>query len=525
MRYPVAALLVPLLVSPMAWAAPADVIIAGGTVYTGADAPPATADVVIAGDKIVYVGPDAARRFEARQTFAAKGKIVAPGFIDGHAHPDTYLHSADAAQRTAPPWLFQGATTLIVGVDGNGTPDISDMAASYGTNGIGPNVAPYVGFGTIRQRVLKFDDRDPTPAELDQERALAARGMCQGAIGLSSGLFYSPQSYAKTEEVIAVAREAAKRGGIYDTHQRDESSYSIGLLASVAETLRIGREAGLPVHFSHIKAAGVDVEGKAPEVIAAINAARAQGMEVTANQYTWTAASTGISAALMPRWAEAGGREAILKRFEDPTQLAKIRTEARDNLRRRGGPESLLLIASNQEWTGKTLAQMAAIWMVEPVDAAIRVIKSSANGGSIASFNMIESDVQAFMRQPWLVTSTDGGANHPRTSATYPRKFQKYVKEDKVISVLEFIRSSTGRAADIYRLDRRGYLREGYFADVIVFDPDTYNSKADYVHPMVLAEGMQAVFINGKAAIADGKATGALAGRVLLRTPPAGTCP
>lgn len=504
--------------------APADFIITGGTVYTGADQAPTTSDVVIVGDKIAFIGPNAASRYDAKKTINAKGKIVSPGFIDGHAHAEDNLEAADAKTRVNDAWLYQGVTTVLIGVDGNGTPDISDQAAKYGKAGIGSNAVPYVGFGEIRRRILKSEDRAPTAAELEQMKALVVRGMCQGAIGFSTGLFYSPQFYAKTEEVIELAKEAAKRGGLYDTHQRDESSYSTGLMASVAEVIRIGREAQMPVHFTHLKALGPDVQGKAPEVIAAINAARAQGIEVTANQYPWSASGTGVQPSLIPRWAEDGGRAALLKRFEDPTQLEKIRTEMRDNLRRRGGPESMLLISSNQEWTGLTLGQIAAKWKVEPIDAGIRIIKTGQEGGSVASFNMSEKDIIAFMRQPWIITSSDGGGNHPRTVASYQRKYEKYVKTDKAISEAEFIRSSTGRSADIYKLENRGYLRVGYFADVTVFDPNNYKQKADYVNSKVLSEGVDTVLINGKAAMLDGKATGELAGRVILRRPPAGTC-
>lgn len=504
--------------------APADYIITGGTVYTGADQPPTIADVVVAGDRIVYIGPNASGRYDAKNTINAKGKIVSPGFIDGHAHAEDNLESPDARTRVNEPWLYQGATTLLIGVDGGGTPDIADQAAQFGRSGIGSNVVPYVGFGNIRQRILKNEDRAPTAAELEQMKALVARGMCQGAVGFSTGLFYSPQFYAKTEEVIELAKEAARRGGIYDTHQRDESSYTTGLMASVAEVIRIGREAQMPVHFTHIKALGIDVQGKAPEVIAAINAARAQGIEVTANQYPWSASGTGVQASLIPRWAEDGGRAALLKRFDDPAQLEKIRTEMRDNLRRRGGPESLLLISSNQEWTGMTLGQLGAKWKVEPIDAAIRIIKTGQEGGSVASFNMSEADIAAFMRQPWVISSSDGGGNHPRTVASYQRKYEKYVRTDKVITEAEFIRSSTGRAADIYRLENRGYLRVNYFADITVFDPNAFKQRADYVNSKVLSEGVDTVLINGKPAMLSGKATGELHGRVILRRPPAGTC-
>ena len=508
----------------LAAAAPADILIAGGTVYTGADQPPSTADVVIVGDKLAYVGPDGAKRYQAKQTIDAKGKIVAPGFIDAHAHPDTYIRSPDAAVRINAPWLYQGATTLLIGVDGGGTPDIADEAAKFGQDGIGSNVVPYVGFGAVRQRVMKNDDREPTAAELDQERALVKQGMCQGALGLSTGLYYAPQFYAKTEEVIEVSKEAAKRGGIYDTHQRDESTYTVGLMASLAEVLRIGREAHIPLHIGHIKALGIEVAGKAPEVVATINAARAQGMEITADQYPWNASSTGINAAFLPRWSEDGGRPALLKRFDDPVQLEKIRTEGRDFMRKRGGADQTLLVSLNQEWTGKTLQRQADDWKIEPIDAVIRIVKAGPRAGSIVSFNMTEPDIAVFMKQPWVVTSSDGSDGHPRQYATFARKYEKYAKQDHVISVAEFIRSSTGRPADIFHLDHRGYLRDGYFADAVVFDPENYKQKADYVHARELTEGVDTVIINGKPAMVGAKPTGALAGRVLLRKPPAGTC-
>jgi len=510
--------------SAQAASAPADFIITGGTVYTGADQPPTTVDVVIVGDKIAYVGPNAAGRYTAKRTVSAAGKIVSPGFIDGHAHPGSFLNSPDAKQRANYPWLYQGSTTLMIGVDGGGTYDIADMAAKYGKDGIGSNVAPYVGFGPVRVAVLKNDNRDPTPAELEQEKALVKRGMCQGAWGISTGLYYAPQTFAKTEEVIEVTKEAAKRGGIYDTHQRDESTYTVGVMNSVAEVLRIGREAQIPVHIGHIKVLGVEVAGKAPEIIALINAARAQGMVISADQYPWTASSTGINAAFLPRWAEDGGRQALLKRFDDPVQLEKIRTEGRDFMRKRGGADKTLLISQNQEWTGKTLQQQADDWKIEPIDAVIRIIKTDNNGGSIASFNMTEADIGAFMKQPWLVTSSDGSDNHPRQYASFARKYEKYVTQDKVISLAEFIRSSTGRPADIYGLEKRGYLREGYFADITVFDPKNFKQKADYVKAKELSEGVEQVFINGKAAMLDGKPTDVLAGQVLLHKPTAGTC-
>jgi N-acyl-D-amino-acid deacylase len=505
-------------------AAPADLLIQGGTVYTGADAPGAVADVVVVGDKIVYVGPAAARRYSAKRVINAKGKIVAPGLIDAHTHPDTYIRSADARQRLNAPWVFQGVSTVLMGVDGYGTPDVAKDAAWFTEKRVGTNLVPYVGFGAVRSRVLNQDARAPTPAELDKERALVAKGMCEGAIGFSTGLFYAPQSFAKTDEVIELAKEAGKRGGLYDTHQRDESSYTIGLLGSVKEVIQIGREAGLPVHFAHIKALGVDVQGEAPQVIALINQARAAGQVVTADEYPWEASGSSLDASLLPRWSVDGGRPALLKRLDDPATLEKIRTEMAENMRRRGGPDSLLLTAADKPWTGKTLAQMAKTWNLDPRDAALRIIRDNGHGTSVASFNMVEPDIKAFMVQPWVVTSSDGSDGHPRQYATFPMKYAKYVKAEKTITLGEFIRSSTGRTADMFKLKARGYLKPGYFADVVVFDPDRYAPKADYVHPRLLTEGVDELVVNGALVLDGGKLTGQAPGRVLLRTPPAGTC-
>jgi N-acyl-D-amino-acid deacylase len=506
-------------------AAPADFLIHGGTIYTGAATPPIKGDVVITGDKIVYVGANGRSLYQAKQTVNAAGKIVAPGFIDAHAHPDSYIRSSDRNQRLNAPWLFQGATTLLIGVDGGGSPDVANERARFEHQGIGTNLVPYVGFGAVRERVLHQDARVPHEVELDQMRALVAKGMCEGAIGFSTGLFYAPQSFAKTDEVITLAKEAARRGGIYDTHQRDESSYTIGLLNSVHEALQIGQESGMPVHFAHIKALGVDVQGLAPQVIAAIDAARAAGQDVTADQYPWAASGSDLEASLLPRWSVDGGRAALLRRLDEPAQLDKIRTEMSENLRRRGGAESLLLTSANTPWTGKTLAGMATTWKIGPIDAALRIIRTRANAGAVASFNMSENDIRLFMRQPWVVTSSDGSDGHPRQYATFPMKYTKYVRQEKVISLDDFIRSSTSRSADLFKLDHRGYLKEGYFADVVVFDPDRYAPQADYLHPRELSAGVEELWINGRPAIHAGKLTGEAPGRVLLHSPPPGSCP
>lgn len=505
-----------------------DIAIRGGTVYTGADAPPFTGDVEVAGDRIVYAGPP--RRTAARRVIDARGNLVIPGLIDAHTHPESYLRSADARERLNLPWLAQGVTTVVGGVDGGGTPEVAADARALEAARIGTNYVPLVGFGAIRERVLGRADRAPAAAELAEEKRLAAAAMCEGATGLSTGLFYPPQSFARTDEVAAVAAEAGARGGLYDTHQRDESNYTIGLLASTREAIEIGRRAGAPVHFAHLKALGVDLQGRAPQLIAVIEAARRAGQDVTADQYPWLASGSSVDAALVPGWAAAGGYRAMLARFDDPAGGPRLRAAMAENLRRRGGPASLLLTSVGQPWSGRTLAQVATQWRLAPVDAAIRVLRAGNAGGTapagaaVASFNMADRDVDRIMRRPWVMTGSDGSDGHPRQYATFPRLYRTYVVERRVIPLAEFVRRSTGRTADTYRIARRGYLRPGYFADVAVIDPAAYAPRADYVHPRVPSVGVEALLVNGVLALENGRPTGAAPGRVLLRPRPAG-CP
>lgn len=506
-----------------------DVIIRGGTIHDGGEGEPFVGDVAIRDDRIIAVGKPG--YYTAARIIDATGMIVAPGFIDPHTHADSFLRSPDKAVRINAAWLHQGVSTVMIGVDGNGTPDVAADSGKLAASGIGTNIVPFVGFGPVRQRVLGQDARAPSAAELDAMKALVAKGMCEGAVGLSTGLFYAPQSFASTDEVVAVAREAAIRGGLYDTHQRDESSYSIGLLGSIEEAILIGKQAGMPVHFAHLKALGVDVHGQAGAVIAAIDAARQAGIDVTADQYPWLASGSNLDASLLPRWAVDGGGAALLKRLDDPATLARIRAEMQNNLRRRGGASALLLIAEGFPWTGKTLEQVAAEWKLDSRDAALRIIRDSieaksrgqkGGGTAVASFNMAQADVDLLMQQPWMVTSSDGSDGHPRMFASFPEKYVRYVRERQVISLPTFIRQSTGRTADIYKLDRRGYLRPGYFADVVVLDPAGYAPRADYVRPRELSVGVKKLFVNGALAVDDSRTTGLAAGRALLRPSPAG---
>jgi N-acyl-D-aspartate/D-glutamate deacylase len=296
---------------------------------------------------------------------------------------------------------------------------------------------------------------------------------------------------------------------------RDESSYTIGLLGSIEESIRIGREARIPVNISHIKALGTDVWGKSTDVIAMIEKARAEGLAITADQYPYTASGTGLGAALLPRWAEAGGRDSLLKRIADPAVRPRLVTEMTENMRRRGGAQSLLLTSGRDTSVrGKTLAAIATRRGLPPIEAALQLIVESG-GGSVASFNMDEADIVRFMTRPWVMTGSDGSGGHPRKYGTYPRKFRDYVREKKVMTIPAFIRASASLPAETFHLKDRGVLREGAFADIVVFDEQTFTDRSTYEEPTLLATGMRWVLVNGKFAVDAGTPTNALAGRAL----------
>jgi N-acyl-D-aspartate/D-glutamate deacylase len=512
----IAFLFAPLLLGGAAAPEHVDLIIRGGTVYTGSRAP-FVGDVAVSGDRIRAVGPSL--RHRARKVIDARGMIVAPGFIDPHAHLGPQLASDDKQVRLIAGFLMQGVTTAFIGNDGGGDPDVAAVLGSAARKPVGINYAAFVGFGAVRSAVIGEADRAPAVAELDRMKAIVARAMCQGAVGLSTGLFYAPQSFASTEEVGALAREAGARGGVYDSHIRDESSYTIGLAAAVDEAIAIGRLGRLPVNISHIKALGVDVHGQAPAIIARIEAARAAGQRVTADQYPWSASGTSLAAALVPRWAQDGGRTPLLRRFEDASLAARLRAEMADNLRRRGGAASLLITEGAHR--GRTLADVAAGW--DPVTAAMAVIR--VQDPAVASFNQTEEDIAALMRRPWVMTGSDASTGHPRAYGSFARKYSEYVRGRRVLSLREFIERSTSLTADTFGLANRGRLRPGAFSDVVVFDPNLYAARATYAQPTLLAAGVRTVVVNGVVAVENGQLTGNAAGRGLPQTPPAGTCP
>lgn len=509
--------------SGMAMAQPAaDILIRGGTIHDGSEnMTPYVGDVVITGDKITYVGPTT--EVTAKRTVDATGMVVAPGFLDPHTHPQHFLDSADPKERQAPAWLAQGVSTVFVGVDGGGEPEIATTFAKYAQQGIGVNVASYVGFGAVRKRVIGDVARAPNTAELEQEKSLVAKAMCEGAVGLSTGLFYVPQSYSKTDEVIALAKEAAKRGGVYDTHTRDYSDFTVGAINSYREALTIGKEAGIPVHLSHIKIIGPKLWGKSVDAIKMIDDARAAGQKVTASQYPYTGNGTSISAMFVPNWAMDGGREALLKRLDNPETLDRIKKEMAQNLERTGGPSKFMFRGRGSPYSGKFLDVVAREWGTTPIDAALRIVREGGSQ-SMIGFVMGEVDLANFMKQPWTFTDSDGGAGHPREYGTFPLKYRKYVVEEKVISLPFFIRNSTGATADALGIKERGYLKPGFFADIVVFDPTSFAPKNDFLKFDVLAEGVKDLFINGTAAIDGGKMTVALSGATLKHVPTPGSC-
>jgi N-acyl-D-amino-acid deacylase len=394
--------------------------------------------------------------------------------------------------------------------------NIGRTLSSWEKIGIGTNAAVYIGQGSVRGAVMGMSDAKPTAAQMDSMRAIVKRGMDDGAIGMSTGLYYAPGSYSSTEEVIDLAKVAAAQGGRYDSHIRDESSYTIGLIGSVNEVIRIGREAKMPVHISHIKALGADVWGQSDTVIALMKKARADGIDITASQYPYTASGTSVGASLLPRWAEAGGGDSLRARIRDPQTRARLVKEMEENLRRRGGANTLLMTSTRDSTIlGKRLDQIARERNTTPIEAAIQIILNG--GSSVASFNMNEKDIEKFMVQDFIYTDSDGSDGHPRKYGTFPKLIHEYVLAKHVLTMPQAIRRSTSAPAKALGIKERGSLTPGYFADVVVFDPQTIADKSTYEQPTILAVGMRYVFVNGVLTVDSGKYNGATPGKVLRR--------
>lgn len=494
-----------------------DILLRNGTIYNGENEDPIIGDLAIAGDSIVWLGPPGERTFLAKEEIDVQGMIVCPGFIDPHTHAMDDL--LDSTKHKNLPFLMQGVSTVLVGNDGGGKLDIAATIRTYEELGIGTNAALLVGHGTIRRAVMGLSDEEPDSSQLAEMKEWVRRGMEAGAMGLSTGLYYSPGSYARTEEVIELAKIAAEYGGYYDTHMRDESTYNIGLQNAVREAIRIGKEGGLPSHIAHIKALGVDVWDQSKDVIAIVDSARKAGLEVTADQYPYRASGTSLSACLIPRWVMTDSRKAMKQRMTDPALLPRIRKEMAENLRKRGGAASLLITRSKDtSLLGKTLEDIAAERKTSAIEAAIEILLNGQPG--VASFNMKDEDLINFMQQDWVMTGSDGSYGHPRKYGSFPRKYVEYVKKNQVLTLESFIHKSTLLPATSLGIRDRGHLIPGAKADVIVFDPEAFQPEADFSHPRELATGLVYAFINGKTSVKEGSPTGQLVGQVIKNQSP-----
>jgi len=496
---------------------PLDLLLKGGQVVDGSGSAARSEDVGIRGDRIVFLGNAFKENATAARTLDVHGLVVCPGFIDPHTH--TLGDLSNPTSNGNVNYLMQGVTTVVTGNDGAGSPHPAKILDLWQRQGIGTNAALLVGHGAVRGEVLGNGDVQPTFEQLDAMKALVRGAMQEGAFGVSTGLFYVPGSFAKTEEVIELSKVVAAMGGYYDSHMRDEDSYSIGLLGSIAETIRIGREAKIAVHISHIKALGPQVWGKSVDAIQMIEKARSEGIDVTADQYPYTASGSSLVASLLPAWAQAGKTEEVLARLDDQSLHPRLLKETAENLQRRGGADSLLFTSSRApELLGKRLSDVAKEKNLGPVAAALAIMRErKLEGLDVASFNMNEDDIARFMKQPWVMTGSDGSHGHPRMFGTFPRKLRVYVYQRKIISLAFMVHASSDFAARTIGISERGLLRVGYFADVIAFDPATVADQSTYEHPNEFAVGMKYIIVNGKLAVEDGKYTGALAGRPLRK--------
>src|SRR6476620_10778982 len=527
-----------------------DVIIRNGTVYDGTGAEPRQADVAIRGDQIAGVGDF--KSAKANTVIDAKGLAVAPGFINMLSWSTESLIQDGRSQSE----IRQGVTTEIMG-EGESMGPVNDRVREHimreqsdikydikwntlteylrylENRGISCNVASFIGATTIRENVIGFEDKQPTPEQLDQMRELVRKEMEAGALGIGTSLIYPPAFYAKTEELIELCKVAAKYQGKYISHMRSEGNQ---LFQALDELLRISREAGIPAEVYHIKAAGQETWPKQEELLERIEAAQKEGLKIRANMYTYTAAGTGLDACLPP-WTEDGGYPALFKRLRDPAMREKIAAEVRidsdawENLYlAAGSPEKILLVGFKSEklkpLTGKLLAEVAKMRGKDPIETIMDLISEDESRIGTIYFVMSEENVKKELAKPWISFGSDEASQapegvflksnpHPRAYGNFARVLGKYAREEKLIPLGEAIRRLSALPAVNLGLDHRGYLKEGMFADVVVFDPATNGDRATYAQPHQYAVGMKHVFVNGTQVLKDGEHTGATPGRAL----------
>ena len=497
-----------------------DLIILNGRVIDGSGNPWYQADIGVMGDRIMEIGDLSGKK--AGHVIDASGLVVSPGFIDPHTHALRGIFDVPNAESA----LLQGVTTLTEGNDGSSPYPIDRHYADIEDLRISPNWAVFVGQGTIRQRVIGFGLRKASPQEMDRMKQMVRDAMEQGALGISTGLFYVPGSFTSTEEVIELSKVAAEYNGIYISHMREEAAQ---LIESVQETIRIGEEAGIPVQITHHKVIGVKNWGASIESLRLVDEARARGVDVTIDQYPYTASQTSINA-LIPQWAQAGGREQMLTRINSPETYSTIKNEviAKILYDRGGGDPNNVFISRNSwdpEMAGKNLAELAIEAGLDPTpeNAADVVFNIIRGGGATAVYHAIgPEDVDRIMQHPATAIGSDGpvgifgeGAPHPRQYGTFARVLGFYVRERGILSLEDAIRKMSSQSARRLGIHDRGLITEGYFADIAIFDPDEVIDKATFEDPHQYAVGMKFVLVNGALVVENGQHTGARPGRIL----------
>jgi N-acyl-D-amino-acid deacylase len=494
----------------------ADVVLKNATIYDGNGTKGEMGDLAILGERIVAIG-----KFTVAGTprvIDAKGLIVAPGFIDLHTHSDDALTQANTNANLC--YLYQGVTTVVTGNCGFGPSNVADYFTKLEKAKTGTNVIHQVPHNAVREAVMKNANRPPTDDELKKMQELVDQGMKDGAWGLSTGLIYNPGTYSKTDEIVALAKVAAKHGGFYASHIRDEG---LGVLTATDEAITIGREAGLPVHISHMKASGPKVWGKAGDQIALVEKARKAGQVVTADQYPYVASSTSLASMVVPAQYREGDRKDFLARLDDPEKGPIIRKAIDERIDGRDGAKRLRVAryTAKPEWQGKDIDAIATAEKRTPLEIVLEIEKNG--GAQMVNFGMSEEDVRLIMKQSFVATASDGSSQspsantvpHPRSYGCFARKISYYSLAEKVIPLEKAIRSASGLPADILKLPERGYLKVDYFADVVVFDPETYRDLATFDKPHQYATGVRYLFVNGKLEIDEGKYNDVLAGKVL----------
>ena len=490
-------------------------IFRNATIYDGTGQPPVKGDVQIKGEKIVSVGQ--VGKVEGAKEVDAKGLILCPGFIDLHTHCDSISTQMGRANKN---YVTQGVTTVVTGNCGSGAVDAGKYFKAIETSGAGTNVIHLAPHNSIRAQVMGNANRPPTSEELKKMEDLVEKAMADGTWGMATGLIYNPGTYAKTDELVALAKVVGKHGGMYASHIRDESG---GLLQAIEEAVNIGQESGCRVHISHIKASGKSSWGASVRAVGLIESFQKKGLEVTADQYPYIASSTSLRATIVPARYREGTDKEFVARLDDPTTGPKIKADIEKALGNREGGKRIQIAryAPNPKWNGKTISAIAEAEGKEPIDIALTIERNGS--AQIVNFGMSEEDVRIYMKQPWVATASDGGVQtpgdtvpHPRSYGTFPRKIGYYAIQEKIVPVEFAIRSSTGLPADILKLTDRGYIKPGSYADLVVFDPVTFRDTATFEKPHQYASGVKWVLVNGTAEVKDGTyQEGVLGGKAL----------